>query len=64
MEDITKCYNSYLYRQLCQPTDKQALMKLNLKQTNNLRVGSDFTTIKYTGRGYHSIDVAVYSINT
>ena len=59
MEELSKYYNSYLYRQLCEPGIQEELLQLNLKQTNNLRVESDRVTVKYTGKGLHSTDVAV-----
>ena len=60
MEELSKYYNSYLYRQFCEQEVREESMQLNLKQTTNLRVESDRVTIKYTGKGLHSTDAAVF----
>jgi len=59
MDDLSKLYNSYLYRQFCEPKEKEEILQLNLKQTTNLRVESDRLTLKYIGKGLHQTDVAV-----
>jgi len=60
MEELAKYYNSFLYREFFKEEEKDAPMQLNLKQTNNLRIGNDLVTLKYAGKGLHATDVAVY----